>query len=157
MSVAIEELLVNSLINKGLTITAAESCTGGLIASRIVNVSGASKIFGLSFVTYSNEAKSKELNIDMNYIDKYSVYSANVAKKMAEGAAKRAGSDVAISVTGVAGPTSDDPLHPVGLCYIGCYFNGNVTVKQFNFEGDRSKIRNDACEAALLLAYEAIQ
>ena len=109
----LEETLVHTLKKKGLTIATAESCTGGMIAQRLTNVSGASEVFGFGFVTYWEQAKAKMIGVDPAAIAKYNVVSAPVAAQMALGAAEAAGADIAVSVTGLAGPNGGDAVRPV--------------------------------------------
>ena len=115
----LEETLVRTLKEKGLTIATAESCTGGLIAERITSVSGSSEVFGYGFVTYWEQAKAKLVGVEPEVIARYNVVSAPVAAQMALGAAEAAGADIAVSVTGLAGPTGGDELRPVGTVYVG--------------------------------------
>ena len=100
--------MVHTLRSNGLTIATAESCTGGMIAQRLTNVSGASEVFGYGFVTYWEQAKAKLVGVDPAVIAQYNVVSAPVAAQMALGAAKAAGADIAVSVTGLAGPGGGD-------------------------------------------------
>ena len=148
----IEENLVRILFERALKITTAESCTGGMIASTLVNVAGVSDVFEAGYVTYSEEAKMSLLGVRKETIEKYTVYSEEVAREMAQGAAEAAGADVAVSVTGIAGPDGGTPDFPVGLCYIGCYYNGETTVARYVFEGDRQQVRRKAADAAMELA-----
>ena len=145
------ETLAGYLIKNGLTITTAESCTGGLIAGRLIDHPGISEVYSEGFVTYSNEAKIELLGVDKDLIDRFGVVSDEVARAMAEGAAKRAGADVALSSTGIAGPAGGDEEHPVGLVYIGCYYNGKVTSERFVFKGDRQDVRHQAVDEAIIL------
>lgn len=115
----LEETVVRTLRQQGLTIATAESCTGGLIAQRLTSVSGASEVFGSGFVTYSEAAKAALVGVDPAVIQQYNVVSAPVAAQMALGAARAAGAELAVSVTGVAGPTGGDALRPVGTVYLG--------------------------------------
>ncbi len=128
-----EEQLVNLLIEKNYHITFAESATGGLLAARLVNVANASKVLTESFVTYADEAKMKYLDVKKETIDKYNVVSEEVAKEMALGAAKQANSNIAATVTGVAGPTGGTENIPVGMICFGFYINGKVITKTQKF------------------------
>src|SRR5262249_51171945 len=101
------------------TLATAESCTGGLVASRITNVSHSSEAFRYGWVTYANEAKITELGVSPSLLEKHGAVSAEVARAMAEGALKGSGADVAVAVTGIAGPTGGTPEKPVGLVYFG--------------------------------------
>lgn len=120
----LEETVVRTLKEKGLTVSTAESCTGGMIAERVTAVSGSSEVFGYGFVTYWEQAKAKLVGVDPDVIARYNVVSAPVAAQMALGAAKASGSDIAVSVTGVAGPTGGDAVRPVGTVYLGAARGG---------------------------------
>lgn len=152
-----EEELVRILFERALKITTAESCTGGMIASTLVNVPGVSDVFEAGYITYSEDAKMRILGVKRETLEKYTVYSEEVAREMAEGAAKAAGADVALSVTGIAGPDGGTPDFPVGLCYIGCYCNGDVTVEKHIFEGQRQEIRSQIVSAAIMLAINSLK
>ena len=145
-----ESRLVKLLLEKDLQITCAESCTGGMIASRLVNVPGVSEILMESYVTYSNEAKHRLLGVEQEALSKYGAVSQQVAFQKAEGAARAAGADAAIAVTGIAGPGGGTAQKPVGLVYIGTYLCGNIRVTENHFLGERYEIRRQAAEAALL-------
>lgn len=110
------EKLVNLLIEKKLHITTAESCTGGMVASRIVDVANASKVFNVAYVTYANEAKEKYLNVDSKTIEKYGVVSEEVTKQMALGALKEANADISIVTSGIAGPTGGQNISQLVWC-----------------------------------------
>lgn len=153
----IEENLVRILFERALKITTAESCTGGMIASTLVNVAGVSDVFESGYITYSEEAKMHVLGVKQETLDKYTVYSEEVAREMAEGAARAAGADAALSVTGIAGPDGGTPDIPVGLCYIGCYYDGETVVERHVFEGDRQQIRTAITEAAIRLAIKVME
>lgn len=116
----LEETVVRTLKEKGLTVSTAESCTGGMIAERVTAVSGSSEVFGYGFVTYWEQAKAKLVGVDPDVIARYNVVSAPVAAQMALGAAKASGSDIAVSVTGVAGPTGRRCRPPGGHRLSGC-------------------------------------
>ena len=145
-----ESRLVKLLLEKDLQITCAESCTGGMITSRLVNVPGVSEILMESYVTYSNEAKHRLLGVEQEALSEYGAVSQQVAFQMAEGAARAAGADAAIAVTGIAGPGGGTAQKPVGLVYIGTYLCGNIRVTENHFLGERYEIRKQAAEAALL-------
>lgn len=157
MCITIEEQLVNKLIERGWHIACAESCTGGLIASRIVNVANASKVLDVSFITYANEAKIKYLDVSPDTIAKHGVVSEEVVAEMAEGLAKEAGSEVGISVSGIAGPTGGTDKKPVGMVCFGFYINGKITTKtcQFGNPG-RNEVRALSTEYALKTALKLI-
>ena len=126
------EKLVSLLREKKLKIACAESCTGGLIGKRITNVSGASKIFDCGIISYSNEIKHRILGVSEEALKEYGAVSAEVAKQMAKGALAVSGADIAVSVTGIAGPNSDGTSKPVGLSYIALADKDNVWVKELN-------------------------
>ena len=154
----LEETVVHTLKEQGLTLSTAESCTGGLIAQRITSVSGSSEVFGYGFVTYWEQAKAKLIGVDPDVIAKYNVVSAPVAAQMALGAAAVSGSDIAVSVTGVAGPTGGDAVRPVGPVYLGAAKGGTVYVKKlFVSRPDRALVRARAAQAALELALRLAQ
>lgn len=115
----LEEWIVKELTKRNASITTAESCTGGLLSGKIVNASGASRVFSQSFVTYSNEAKKHLLGVKKETLDRVGAVSEETAVQMAEGAAKAAHAEVALSTTGIAGPDGGTPEKPVGLVYIG--------------------------------------
>lgn len=115
----IEEAVVSLLRENGLKVTTAESCTGGLIAKRITNVSGSSEVFECGIVSYSNRIKNEILGVSSEDLEKYGAVSETVARQMAEGVLKVSGADIAVSVTGIAGPNGDGSDKPVGLSYIG--------------------------------------
>lgn len=148
----VEETLAALLKEKKMSVTVAESCTGGMIAAKLVNVPGISEFFWGSFVTYANEAKTALLEVDEQLLAKRGAVSPEVAEAMALGAAKAAGADVGISSTGIAGPDGGTPEKPVGLVYIGCSIKGVVSVVECNFHGNRQEIRAQAARAALELA-----
>jgi PncC family amidohydrolase len=148
--------LVEELKEKELVLTTAESCTGGLISSVIVNISGASSVFKHGFVTYCDKAKEDLLGVRHETMDKYKAVSSEVASEMATGAKEVSGADVAVSVTGVAGPSMEDGK-PVGLVYIGCAYKDKVEVREFNFDGDRKTIRFKATKNALQLVLDCIK
>ena len=127
----LEEEVVSLLNQKGLTLTAAESCTGGLIAKRLTDVSGASAVFYGALVTYSNRLKEKWLGVQAETLQKYGAVSAQTAREMALGARKAADADLAVAVTGIAGPNSDDTNKPVGLVFIALADKDSVTVEKY--------------------------
>ena len=125
---SLEEVVVRGLEARGMTIACAESCTGGLIAKRITDVSGASGVFGYGCVTYWNEAKTGLLGVSPETIEKYTEVSEQCALEMARGVRKLSGADVGISTTGYAGPTGGTAEHPVGTVFIGLSWEGGETV-----------------------------
>lgn len=140
----LEYVVGELLVNNNLTISAAESCTGGLVSGKLINYPGISSAFLEGAVTYTNEAKMKRLNVKKETLDKYGAVSEQTAKEMAEGIAKAAGTDIGVSTTGIAGPGGGSDEKPVGLVYIGIYYNNETYVKKLNLSGSREKIRNRA-------------
>lgn len=151
----LEDVIVKMLVKKDLKLVTVESCTGGLLAGRIVNVSGASEVFSQGLVTYSNKSKRKVLNVDKAVLKKYGAVSKETAKEMVKGGILASDADVGVSVTGVAGPYQTEDK-PVGLVYIGCYYKDKVTVKEYMFRGNRQKIREQAVVKALDLVRRRI-
>ena len=154
---SLEEKIVKELQNKGYTITTAESCTGGLLAGRILNVSGASAVYNEGHITYSNEAKERLLGVSHDTLERYGAVSEQTAAEMALGAARVASANVGLSTTGIAGPSGGTPEKPVGLVYVGCCINGDVTVKECRFSGNREENRNAAVEAVLELLIDELE
>lgn len=152
----LEEQIVLELQQRNQTLTTAESCTGGLLAGRILNVSGASAVYNEGYITYSNEAKERLLGVLHNTLERYGAVSKETAIEMAKGAALAANADAALCTTGIAGPTGGTPKKPVGLVYVGCYYNGEITVEEYRFVGDREQNRNAAVEAALQLLWKTL-
>ncbi len=148
--------IIELLIDKKLTITTAESCTGGLLASAIIDFPGVSEIYQEGYVTYSNEAKEKLLGVSHETIFNYGVVSEQTAREMAQGAAREAGADIALSSTGVAGPDGGTKKHPVGEVYLGCYCLGKTRVVRMLGNGNRSMIRRQAVERAFTLLNEML-
>ena len=153
----LEEQVVELLAARGLTVTTAESCTGGLIAGTLVNVAGASDVLNEGYVTYSNEAKERLVGVSHETLEKYGAVSPQTAREMAEGAAKAAGADAALSATGIAGPGGGTEEKPVGLVYVGCYLNGKTSVEECRFTGDRMENRMHTVETALKMLKSCLQ
>lgn len=145
----LERAVVELLSKNGLSITAAESCTGGLVCGKIVNVSGASEVFRGGYITYSNKQKKNVIGVKKSTLEKYGAVSEQVAAEMAKGALEVSKADVAISTTGIAGPGGGTPEKPVGLVYIGCAVKNKVFVERFQFSGSRNKVRESTVVAAL--------
>ena len=145
----IEKVVGDLLIKNNLKISTAESCTGGMIASRLVSISGISDAFLEGAVTYSNEAKVRTLNVKEETLKKYGAVSEETAREMAEGIAKRTGSDIAVVTTGIAGAGGGTEEKPVGLVYIGLYYKGEVFVYKNVFNGNRQEVRTKATVRAL--------
>ena len=143
-NIDLEEVVAKLLIEKKLTISTAESCTGGMIASTLINYPGISEVLLEGAVTYSNEAKHKRLGVKNETLDKYGAVSEETAMEMAIGIAKTAGTDVSIVTTGIAGPGGGTKEKPVGLVYVGIYVKGKVEVQKCMFNGNRSRVRLQA-------------
>lgn len=154
--VTLEKAVVDLLQANGLTVTCAESCTGGLLSARLINVPGVSDMYKSGVVTYSNKAKRKVLNVKKSTLQKYGAVSEQTAEEMAKGAALLAKADVSVAVTGIAGPDGGTEEKPVGLVYIACSVKGNITVKKYNFSGNRSIVREATVSAALSLMRSCI-
>jgi nicotinamide-nucleotide amidase len=154
-SKAIETSIGELLVEKSLTIATAESCTGGLLAGRLINYPGISSAFLEGFVTYSNEAKINRLGVKEETLQKYGAVSEETAREMVEGLVKTAGTDIGISVTGIAGPGGGSIEKPVGLVYVGFSVKGNCFVRKFNFTGTREQVREQTvCNALEILRAE---
>lgn len=152
----LEESIVKLLKKYELKLVTAESCTGGLLAGRIVGVPGVSDVFSRGFITYSNKSKRKVLDVNKKTLEEFGAVSRQTAKEMAVGAAIAGHADVAVSVTGIAGPDGGTKDKPVGLVYIGCHINEKNYVKKFVFYGNRQKIRESSVANALGLLRQCI-
>ena len=136
---------------QGRTLATAESCTGGMIGQMITAVPGSSSVYKGGIVSYTNEIKSALLGVDKTLLATEGAVSAPVAKAMAEGARQALSADIAVSVTGLAGPGGDDYGNPVGTVYIGYADEKGTEAICFHFDGDREAVRTQAAEAALEL------
>ncbi len=154
--ISLEKAVVKLLAANKLTVTCAESCTGGMLSARLINVPGISDYYKAGFVTYSNKAKRKLLGVKKSTLNKHGAVSAQTAEQMAKGAALAAKSDVAVAITGIAGPDGGTKEKPVGLVYIACYVSGKITVERFQFKGNRAKVRESSVSAALGLMRKCI-
>lgn len=139
----------NLLKQKHLTVATAESCTGGLVAHSLTNISGSSDYFDRGIVSYSNNAKVELLGVSEEILEKYGAVSEQVAIVMAEGVRTKSNVDIGISTTGIAGPTGGTKEKPVGLVYIAVSTTKNVVVKKFQFTGNRIQNKESTCNAAL--------
>ena len=144
------------LKDQKLTLSLAESCTGGAIASRIVNVPGASEVFLQGMVTYSNRAKRKSLGVKKSTLKMEGAVSEKCAKEMAKGGCFVAKTDICLSVTGIAGPDGGTKEKPVGTVFMGCCYNGKTVVREYHFTGNRAKIREQTTAHALAFLRECI-
>lgn len=152
------EEIVERMIARGLMLATAESCTGGLVAAAITDVAGASNVMDRGFVTYSNAAKTQMLGVPEELIDLHGAVSAEVAQAMVLGALAKSNADVAVAITGIAGPGGGSLEKPVGLVHFGCAMQGRDTrLLSCVFEGeDRAGVRKRATEQALALVWQAI-
>ena len=154
--VTLEDAVVELLKENELTLTTAESCTAGLLAGRIMNVAGASKVYNEGYITYSNEAKERILSVSHETLERYGAVSPETAAEMAEGAARAAKASASLSVTGIAGPDGGTKEKPVGLVYISCQVRGKMRTEEFRFTGNREKNREYAVVRALTLLWEEL-
>lgn len=129
------------LSQKNISLSTAESCTGGMIGACITSIPGISSHYGYGFVTYSNEAKQELIGVSSQTLAKHGAVSAETALEMAEGALIKSGADIAVSVTGIAGPGGGTPLKPVGLVYVGLALKDKRLFKKLNLTGNREMIR----------------
>lgn len=152
----LEENVVLLLEKYGLTVATAESCTGGLLAGRLVSVPGVSEVFREGFITYSNKAKRKILDVSKATLKKYGAVSEQTAKEMATGGVFATDADVCVAITGLAGPDGATEEKPIGLVYIACYLKDTVKVEEYHFKGNRNKIREQSVVKALDLLRRSI-
>ncbi|MDB9933471.1 CinA family protein [Candidatus Thioglobus sp.] len=142
--------LSDLLVSKGLTICVAESCTGGSLSSSLTSISGASSYFNCGFITYSNQSKIDMLGVSSESIEMYGAVSEKVAHEMVTGAGQRSHSNLAVSITGIAGPSGGSASKPVGMVCIGFFFDGNITTTTQFFSGSRSDIVSQSVTFALV-------
>ena len=150
------ENVLKLLKEKELTLTTAESCTGGMLAARLTDIPGASEVFKQGLVTYSNKAKRKLLEVKKTTLKDFGAVSEKTAKEMAKNGAFMTGADACVAITGIAGPDGGSDEKPVGLVYIGCSLKNKITVKEFHFQGNREKVREYAVVRALTLLRDCI-
>ena len=139
-----------------LTVATAESCTGGLLAHTLTNVSGSSEYFDRGVITYSNRAKMQELDVQEQILTTYGAVSKEVARAMAQAIQRKASVDFGLATTGIAGPTGGSKEKPVGLVFIAISSDKKIVVKRFLFTGDRLSNKDNTCRAALELLLEII-
>jgi len=155
-SVTLEEAVTVLLWQKNFTLSTAESCTGGAIAARIVNVPGASDVFMEGMVTYSNGAKKRTLGVTEDTLSDFGAVSEQCAKEMAEGGCVHAGTDICLSVTGIAGPGGGTPEKPVGTVFMGCSIRGMTRVREYHLTGNRARVREQTVAHGLAFLRECI-
>lgn len=155
----LEEQLGKLLIEKHLTIATAESCTGGLLSSKLTDVSGSSDYIKLNFVTYANEAKNKILGVSWDILNNFGAVSEQCAEAMANGLQAKTNCDIALCTTGIAGPTGGTADKPVGLVYISAKYNGITTVKEIRLSPDfpRIQMKEEFANQALKLAISLLE
>jgi nicotinamide-nucleotide amidase len=153
----IEEKIISLLAQKQKTLATVESCTGGLLASRLTGVSGASEVFKLGLIVYSNDAKTQLAGVKRNLLQTKGAVSEDVAVALAQGTRKQYGTDFAIGITGIAGPTGGTKKKPVGLVYIAVATNTETLCLKCQFGGTRSQVRNSAVSQALKLLLEFLK
>jgi nicotinamide-nucleotide amidase len=149
--------VIEALRTKSHKITTAESCTGGLVAAAITSIAGSSDVFEYGFVTYADTTKADMIGVDAALIKRHGAVSAEVAQAMAEGALATAAADLALSITGIAGPGGGSPAKPVGLVFVGCAVRGAATlVQRYEFRDiGRDEVRLASVRAGLKLLEEA--
>lgn len=149
--------LINLLIEKKLHISTAESCTGGLLSAMLTDVPGASAAIDECIVTYSNEAKMRELYVREETLEKHGAVSVETAYEMCTGICRHTGAEVGIGITGIAGPGGGTLQKPVGTVCIGVCVNGETEVKCCHFDGDRAAVRMQSCEWAIAKTVEMVE
>ena len=148
--------IISKLIENNITISTAESCTGGSLGKIITSVPGASSIYGYGFITYANEAKEKILGVSHETLEKHGAVSSETAMEMAKGAREVSGSDIAVSVTGIAGPGGGTAEKPVGLVYIAIADKNGEQYRKLNLSGNRDEVRAQTCDEVFKLISEHI-
>lgn len=148
--------IVEILHGRHLILSTAESCTGGLLAGKLIEVPGASDVYSEGFITYSNRAKEERLGVQRTTLQLHGAVSAECAVEMAQGAARVSHSDIGLSTTGIAGPGGGTSDKPVGLVYIGISNGGQARAIECRFAGDRASVRAQAVNAALGLLEEEL-
>ena len=151
-----EKRVIEKLRERGLLLATAESCTGGLCAKRLTDVAGASQVFCGGVVSYTNDVKMRLLGVKEATLAQFGAVSGETAREMAEGARKATGADVAVSVTGVAGPSSDEMGNVVGTVFIAFSSEKETISEKLQLSGDREKIREQSVNAMLWLAMRKI-
>ena len=150
------EEIISKLVEKSITVSTAESCTGGSLGKIITSVSGVSSIYGYGFITYANEAKEKILGVSHGTLKEHGAVSFQTALEMAEGARRVSGSDIAVSVTGIAGPGGGTAEKPVGLIYIAIADKNGSDYKKLNLSGNRSEVRAQTCNEVFSIIKERL-
>ncbi len=154
--VTLEKAVVDLLIANNMSITCAESCTGGLLSARLISVPGVSEVYKAGFITYSNKAKRKLLGVKKGTLQKYGAVSEQTAYEMVKGLLDETKTDVGIAITGLAGPGGATPEKPIGLVYIACNIKGTIVVHECHFKGNREKIQESSTSYAMMLARQCL-
>ena len=146
----VTQALAKVLIKNHWHLSTAESCTGGMVAASITELAGSSEWFERGYVTYSNQSKSEDIDVSQNLIEQHGAVSDQVARAMALGAKQNSGSDLSLSITGIAGPTGGSPEKPIGtVCFAWALANDQIVSETKHFEGNRQQIRQQACDFSL--------
>jgi len=153
----LEERLGELLRKKRMKLAVAESCTGGLISSRITDIAGSSDYFEAGTVVYSNRAKQSFLSVPAEILEKYGAVSRETAEKMAEGVRAKTGADIGLSVTGIAGPTGGSAEKPVGTVYVGLATDQRLFFRKFQFKGERLAIKEQTSNEALQFVIDLLE
>lgn len=151
------EQIIAKLVERNITLATAESCTGGSLGKIITSVPGVSAIYGYGFITYANEAKENILGVSHETLESHGAVSYQTAQEMALGARKAAGSDIAVSVTGIAGPGGGTPEKPVGLVYIAIADKSGVEYRKLKLDGSRDEVRAQTCDKVFELVKERLK
>lgn len=151
------EEIISKLVEKNITISTAESCTGGSLGKIITSVPGVSSIYGYGFITYANEAKEKILGVSHETLEEYGAVSYQTALEMAQGARYVSGSDIAVSVTGIAGPGGGTKEKPVGLVYIAIADKNGSEYRKLNLLGNRDEVRAKTCDEVFRLVKDKLK
>ncbi|MBR5289195.1 MAG: nicotinamide-nucleotide amidohydrolase family protein [Clostridia bacterium] len=152
---ALVNTLGDLLVERGLTVTTAESCTGGLVAGTLVNYPGISAALGEAHVTYANEAKVKFCGVKEETLAAHGAVSEETAREMSEGLRAKSGADIALATTGIAGPGGGTAEKPVGLVYVACASKHGTQIRKLNLSGSRQQVRKQAVLSVLELALAA--
>lgn len=145
------EKTIKKLIKNNISIATAESCTGGLIAKTITDFAGVSEIYGEGYITYSNEAKIKNLGVKKETLEKFGAVSPETACEMAKGVMEKSGADIGVSSTGIAGPGGGTAAKPVGLIYIACCTKNGCEFHELRLSGNRDEVRSQTVEQVFAL------
>ena len=148
--------IIKKLLKRNISISIAESCTGGLLSSKFTSVPGISKIFNIGLITYSNKSKSSLLKISQNDLKKYGAVSHQTAALMVKNLQRLTKSKLCISTTGIAGPSGGTKEKPVGLIFFGIHYKNKITVFQKKFKGSRSQIQNKTVDAIFIILEKLI-